>query len=369
MLEWGQEVLEQAIEGLVDGGGRAKLNLLVELASTVGAQVYELTDAAGVDLLGLVERIVAVTASARAIDPENYYPVDVIAWVTERVIDRQVLSEQERAGLLASSLASIDSIEPQDLSPKQRARYDSRLIQFGRLQKDPALEESHLQALRANHDPAAFYLLARKMADPTGEGWNEAGVHEALELLREAPSAVRGDWRCTGLLLDLFWWEKTGRRFLRGERETVAFSRGDWQDCLDIGQVIVDVSAYDAYRLRFLRGLAHFHLGAFRASELEFEELDRITVGMSRRVIATYLASNEHGEPLEFDGQVRNVTPDNRRGRVWIDSLGVELPFVPYRFGAEPPLRGESLSRLRIAFNMRGATADPARVSGQRRQP
>jgi hypothetical protein len=197
-----------------------------------------------------------------------------------------------------------------------------------------------------------------------GDKWNERGAIKALDLLLKAPEPVRRDWRCARLILDLFWLTRAGKRLLQGERETVAFSPNDWEESLRICDLIEEASVFDTYRIDFLRGLALFHLGRYRASMTEFEELDRSAVDYSNRVIGTYLASNADGSPAKFTGQVRSVMPDGRRGKVWVDELRIELPFFPYRFGRFDTLnRGDPLPEFYIAFNMRGPYADPIQRS------
>ncbi|NKY08906.1 hypothetical protein [Cellulomonas hominis] len=365
MLGHAQEILEDALER-ADPRGRGRLNLLVELASALGAQAYERTESGETDgLEQLVERILDSVLAARAADPENYYPVDVLAWVSDRMLSTAQMEADLRTDLLASALSSFDSINPEDLSPKQRAHYHNRLAMFARHLDDPEMERENLDRLRERSDPAAYYLLARTMLGGPRTAWSREAGAEVLDLLRTAPAAVRSDWRCGGLLLDVFWWTKTGNSFMRGERQAVAFSEDDWNECLEIAALVASPAQYDRIRLDFLRGLAWFHLGSFNAADAVFAELDSRTAGLTRRVIATFLASDENGKPRVFDGLVRSVYPDGRRGRVWVDDLRVELTFIPYRFSGDPIRRGDVLSGFHIAFNLRGYYADPVRTSRQ----
>lgn len=361
-----QSILEDTLSSETELG-RSRLNLLVELASCLGARAYELSEADSPhELEVLVDRIVETTLDARSLDAENYYPVDVVAWVCERMLSKHAMTDERRVDLLASALASFETIERRDLTPRQRAKFDSRLARFGQLMNDPDMERANLERLQQNEDPAAYYLLAHARLGADHSDWDRETARAVLTMLRDAPDRVRSDWRCTGLLLDVFWWTKTGRRFMRGERQAVAFTSADWTECLDLTNRVLAAATYDQYRLDFLRGLAWFHLGSYKAAKQVFEVLDETTAVLSRRVIATYVASDEHGRNRVFDGQVRFVTPDGRRGRVWVDELGIELPFIPYRFTNETLRTGEPLSGFHIAFNLRGAYADPARTSGSR---
>ena len=352
-----QHLLEETIED-AQLSGMAKRNLLVELGSTVGTQVYEQVPAADSGhLSALMKDVTRSVLAARQIDPENYYPVDVVAWTTSKALENADLEGSVRVDLLANAAASLDSVDSEGLSPSQRALYDLRQSDMARLLNNPVVEQRHLESLKSNNDPAAFYFLARLDADKGQEG-KQAAVRNLLN----APPEVREDWRCSRLLLDLFWELKTGKKFLRGEREALAFSTQDWSDCVEVVQSISSATSFDQYRLEFLHGLALFHLGQYRKSEAVFQDLDRRTVELSSRVVATYLASTESGEPQLHGGRVTWTSPDGRRGKVWLDTLSIEVAFIPRRFTVfEPPQRGETLPDFHIAFNMRGALADPVR--------
>lgn len=372
LLRDAQAVLEDV---LAEPGvaGRGRLTLLVELASTLGSQVYELSAAPGDKDTALVteltDKVVHATLEARQIDPGNYYPVDVVAWVTARAVRQEAVSPQQHASLLAAALASLDSVNQDDLSPKQQARYNGRYAEIAELLNDPKLAGEHLERLADNEDPAAHYLLAMRQAQLRGGTWDSDGAAQALAALTAAPPAVHEDWRCARLLLDLFWLVRTGTRFMRGERQAVAFADPEWQEALDVVDLSAGAGGFDAYRAEFLRGLALFHLGRISASLSVFQELDRTTVSVSTRVVGTHVASNPDGTPRKYTGQVRSTTPDSRRGRAWIDQISQELPFTPYRFSNEQLDRGDLLPEFHIAFNLRGPYLDPVRAARLRAAP
>jgi hypothetical protein len=301
------------------------------------------------------------------VEPENVYPVDVVAWTTRRAVESGLLTEDVKIDLLANAQASLDSIDPSTLSPDQRATYDQRHLELSRMLNDPALEAKHLASLTGNDHPAAYYFLARAAARHGTDG-----VQVAVETLLHASDHVRSDWRCSRLLLDLFWKLKTGMQFLRGERQTPAFTEADWLECLDIADAIPDAGDFDRYRLDFLRGLSLFHLGRYRASDEVFRRLDQESQDLSTRILSTYLASSPDGQAQVFTGRVAWATADGRRGRAWVDQLRIEVPFIPQRFSvSEFRRKGDVLPSFHIAFNMRGPLADPIRAThrAERRSP
>jgi len=363
LLGAARTVLEAALEEV--RSPQLRLSLLTELASTLGSTLFERADDAD-DLDGslaaLAGDVVSLSNQARELDPENFYPVDVIAWVCMRVSRTGSVEPDDQVGLIADTLAAFASIDPQALSPSQRAQYDSRLVQVAGLLNDSSMAEDHLRELRSNGDPAAYYLLALHEAGLLLGTPTDSSAERGLRLLSEAPEAVRHDWRCARLALDLFWIARSGTRFLRGERESLHFDDATWQEALQLLDSI-QLAPADQHRAAFMRGLALFHLGQYRLALDIFRELDRSATTLSRRVIATYLLSDANGTALRLTGQVRSVTPDFRRGRVWVDDLGIELPFIPYRFAREGLERGDLLPDFYVAFNFRGPYADPVRTA------
>lgn len=368
LLRQSEGLLQRTLES-ADTSGRSRLNLYVELASTYGAQVYELTemggDASAAEIVDLMANVLSAIMQARAIDAENVYPVDVIAWSTTNAVAAETLSDAERIALLADAKASLDSLEFADLLPKQQAKHAARQADIARLLKDPDLERTYLEMLSRNDDPAAYYLVAVRAMDSGPEG-----VDLALQSLLRAPLHVREDWKCARLILDLWWQSKTGARLLRNERAELPLSTDDWEECIELVDSLTGAAVFDGFRISFVRGLALFHLGSVQAALGEFRDLGERARDVTRRVIAAYLASDPDGTPREFTGRVAYAYQDGRRGKVWVDQLSAEIDFVPLRFSPEN-YRGknEVVPPFHIAFNYRGPIADPIRYSPRPRPP
>lgn len=352
-----QRTLEEA-----DSSPRARLNLYVELAASLGSQVYELgaEDAHSKEAIApIVERLIDAVMRARAADPENIYPVDVLAWAAKDAVASGGVAAAARVGLLADAKASLDSIDPEELAPGQLAKYRARQVEISGLLGEKELEISYLQDLMSMEDPAAYYLLAVRAL---GSRNDPESVKVALQVLLTAPVSIRDDWKCARLILDLYWRDRTGERLLRGERNTVAFTDSDWWDCLALLDTLRGTAAFDEYRISFLRGLALFHVGSIAASQSEFRELGSLGLDVSRRVHLAYLASDSDGHPRKFTGRVAWAAADGRKGRVWVDQLKTEVDFVPLRFSPDAyRSKGEPVPTFHIGFNYLGPIADPIR--------
>ena len=357
------DLLQRTLAELNNISRTTRLNLYVELASSLGSQIYELVSRdnnSPVDQIEpILSRLLDTIMHARATDPENIYPVDVLAWVTKDTISSGSLTQQERIGLLADTKASLDSIDPDDLSPGQRSQYNIRQAEIARLLGDKDLENSFLQKLMSINDPAAYYLLSKRALENSQD---PERVKVALDVLREAPIAIRNDWKCAHLILDLYWLNKTGKYPLRGERNTVAFTQADWLECLDLLASLHGAAEFDQYRISFLRGLALFHVRSMDACQAVFKELGSLGIDISRRVYLTYLASDPDGNPSKFTGRVTWASADGRRGKVWVEQLRADINFVPLHFSSEAyRTKGEVLPDFYIGFNYRGPIADQIR--------
>ena len=358
-----EELLQRTLQEGGSIGRHTRLNLYVELASSLGSQIYELVSGENPSPPDLIEpllrRLLDTVMRARATDPENIYPVDVLAWVAKAAVRSGLLATQDRIELLANARASLDSIDPVDLSPDHRAKYNDRQADIARLLGDNDRENSFLDELKSIDDPAAYYLLAKRALDNNN---NPTTVKLTLNTLLEAPTRIRDDWKCARLILDLYWQDRTGAFPLRGERNTVAFTQADWLECLDLLASLHGAAEFDQYRISFLRGLALFHVRNMDACQSVFKELGSLGIDISRRVHLTYLASDRDGNPSKFTGRVTWASADGRRGKVWVEQLRTDINFVPLHFSSEAyRTKGEVLPDFYIGFNYRGPIADQIR--------
>lgn len=356
--------LETALE--LQPTPQTRLNLLVELASNLGSQLYEATsDPSTVSSLvvDLTARVLALVRQAREVDPTNYYPVDVVGWVSRRALEHGELGDTDRVRILADAAAAFSSVDREQLTPRQMARFDSRSAEVAELLDDPAAAEDHLANLAASDDPAAYYLLALRRSGLREPDLDLERITDAFEYLRGAPHEVRHDWKCARLTLDLFWLSVTGRHFLSGRGQPLSLATGDWEQALQLAGELAPHASFDRYRFDLLRALALFHLGRYQQADESFHELDRATSGLAQRIQTSFVEADEEGAPAVFTGQVQRVRSDQSRGTVWVDQLGVELPFLPNRFTQEMLTRGEPLPEFVIEFNYRGPYAFPARAA------
>lgn len=364
-LEYNRELLDEVLANPATRG-LLRLSLSVELASTLGAIIYEYAHADGSERIeGLGSRlddVLQAVLDARAVDPGNVYPVDVLAWSTRVAIESGALSPAERVDRLANAVATLDSLDRSSLTEKQRASLDSRGVELNRLLKNDDAVWEYLGKLELNTSPAATYFLARFDAN---EG--PAGEARALGRLRAAPADTRSDWRCAQLLIDLTWKEITGTRLLLGERVPLHLSPSSLRQVAQLALDLDDADLPDGYRFLFVRAIAEFVAGHHVEAGGLFRQVSDLTRQLSKRIYTSYLLADESGVPTTFTGRVE--TSNAKSGQVWVNELGTRVKFEPRLFSqAGEFATHQQLPPFYIGFKLsRGPVAEPRSIFRERR--
>lgn len=357
LLEYNQDLLEEVLDD-ENTKGLIRLSLSVELASTLGSIVYEFanteTNLASSNLSSKLDSVLDAVLNARAVDPENAYPVDVLAWATREGVSSNLLSPGKRVDHLANAIAVLDSLDRSSLSEKQLANMDNRGRDLNLLLKNDDAVWEHLGNLELNSSPAATYFLARADAS---EG--PAGEAKALQRLRSVPSATREDWRCARLLIDLTWKEITQHRLLSGEREPLYLSPASIDRIFQLGFELRTAKLPDSHRLLFVRAMASFVSGDYAEARRLFREVADSTRQLSKRIRTSYLLADESNNPISFTGRVQTLGP--RWGTAWVEQLGAKVDFEQRLFSTTGDLSPhQQLPPFYVGFKLsRGPIAEP----------
>lgn len=357
VLEFNRDLLDEVLADQATRG-LMRLSLSVELASTLGAIIHEYSEAGQVmSLNGLGSRlddVLKAVFAARAVDPGNLHPVDVLAWSTRDAINAGVFSPSERVDRLASAIATIQSVDTNSLSESQRAALDSRAAMLNKLLGNDDEAWAYLHSLELNTSPAALYFLAQFEAQS-----GAAGEAHALNRLRNADHSVRTDWRCAQLLIDLTWKEITGERLLAGARAPLHFDERAMREVSRLASALADSELPDGYRLQFIRAMAAFDAGHFEFATKLFREVSDTSRQLAKRVYTSYVLADKADEPITFTGRVESA--DTRYGWVWVDQLSTRVRFEPRIFSAGGVFaQGQQLPPFYIGFKLSsGAVAEP----------
>lgn len=356
-LEYNRELLDEVLAD-PETRGLIRLSLSVELASTLGAIIHEYAnkDQGGeVPVLrARLDDVLAAVRDARAVDPGNVYPVDVLAWATRDAVKSGALTPAERIDSLANAVATLESLDRDSLTPEQVANLDRRGAELsGLLKKDHAVWK-YLQRLELNESPAATYFLAQFDAKdgPDGEA-------RALARLRQVPTQTKADWRCAQLLIDLTWKELTGSRLLLGDRVPLHLSNTALLKIAELASTLEHADMPDGYRFLFVRAIAEFARGNYSEAQRLFREVGDLTQQLARRIYTVYLLADESSTPMTYTGRVD--TSGTRFGYVWVNELGTRIRFEPRRFNVNGVFaHNQQLPPFYIGFKLsRGPVAEP----------
>lgn len=350
--------------------------LLVELSAVIGTKILEMVyrKESFDTILPLYQEARRKLLEARAHDPQNYYQVDVHAWIAIALLDydkkEHKLDAETRAEIEADILHTFEMGEGEDYGPKQWEMFNSKLEILGYLLNRKDISDTAFEALKAKGSAAGFYLRAARMASardlPRRGDVDLAQLEacqEALSYLEENLQYIRHDGRCLYLLLRLWWIVQTGTPMFSSVRQAVPFAENRWQTLLTYISMLAELGEeFVKPSIKYLRGLANFQLSNYDTAIDIFRELEREREVQSvRRLALSYVLSTPQGRPQIFSGIVSKVTQDGKKGWVHIPHIGREIPFNPREFNKPDIREREALNNFRIGFNYIGPIADPAR--------
>jgi len=368
LLDQAEEILGNALEIVESQGGRSDLqsSIRVELASTLGAKIKHALDTKHPqEAIRLFQEAHDQLFKARALNPDSYHPIDVLAWTTEDILNSEVIDPSTRAEAKADILATFVTAEIEDFSADQQERFQKRRFAIGKLLGIEDLPEEAFQALLNQGSKAGYCLKARHIVGkwPTDAVLSDVQrkrCRDGASYLEENRGTIECDGRCLNLLLHLWWMAKAGRRIFHGERQTVPFSQVDWQYCSEvISKLIAAGERYTTPRIKYLDALAAFHLDEIERAFDIFREIEQDSghVGGSRRILRSYLVSTPDGQPKVFTGEVK--WNNGKKGEVYVSELRRNFRFITADFNRPDIQSGESLGRFHLAFNFIGPIADP----------
>jgi hypothetical protein len=344
--------------------------VLVELASVQGARlISELRSSSGAAPAAIaLDKLRSYLRDALALDPENYYPYDVLSWATTALLKSSICDPELRLSAQAEILHYLAIAESMNFTPDARQRLDQRRMEVGQLIKDDSMVQSAFDSLLQSGSALGYYLKAVNLA---GDFVSEEKLTErerlrcesAVDFLQDNYSAIAVDAKCLYLLFRLWWRSQTGKKLFAGERQTLAFSREKWKHLESLLILLLSCSEFHLNpTLKYLKGITEFHLGGYESSFQLFSELERDSESMRglRRIVRSYLSSREDGGPRVYNGTVNWVDVYKNRGEVFVEELRRSVTFLPLDFGRPNIKQYDALPPFHLAFNFIGIVVDPA---------
>lgn len=373
LLDRAEQVLRDALQQLVHEWGvrQTRSKILVELASLLGTRVLHMLRKSEPvrEILQVYNDAKKTLLEARAADPDNYYQIDVWAWIVialfESDIKNSILDAPSRAEIEADILHAFEMGENEDYGPQQQELFYAKQETIGYVLNKQEMSDDAFAALQSRGSAAGYYLRALRIAGDLRRrselnSTETENCQRATEYLTEHYQYIENDGRCLYLLLRLWWMTSTGRAMFSTFREAVPFDHDQWQQCLKYVEKLMSLGeAYSKPAVKYLKGLAAYHLGLYETAKQVFGELNR-EVQNQKRLNLSYVYSTPQGEPKPFDGIVKKIYKGSHKGVVDVLKLRQDIPFYPDDFKADLQER-ESLNNFYIGFNFIGPLAYPRR--------
>jgi hypothetical protein len=366
-----QPILNQALELMIDDRKNRRLQtfLLVELAAALASNAKHKRNSQkeAVELFNSARKAIH---DARLLDSSNYHAIDILAWATLDVLGLSLLDEQTKAESLADVLHAFQVTDSADLDPRQQEIFQQRRLQYAQLLDLEEMGADAFGKLKESGSCAGYFLRALSISGLSRESKDSMNLSDprlcsAFEYLQQQKSEISSDVRCLDLMLDLWWMINTKTRLFAGERTPLRLNQAQWQELLLL--VGLQEATKESQRpvvLGFLKGLALFHLGDIGKSLEVFRNLQRDSelVRGRRRIVRSYLASTQTGEPRKFHGTVSRMFAEGSRGEVYVEELMQRIIFISREFGTD--LRtNATMGEFHVAFNFLGPIADPTGYS------
>jgi len=332
-----------ALEILDDLEDRGPLRSSVrgELAATLATKARALiSEATQGDYQPLYRQIREELRLLYSQEPANYYPLDILAWSMRDYLQRGNAPISERVEIQADLLGAFETATISLFDSGQRERFNTRRMQLGDVLNIRELSDDAFADLEAAGSKAGYLVRAYTLAGelPQTETIGPEPLRRcdaALNYLEQNWAKIKSDSRCLRLKLQLWWLVHTRRTLLSGDRQTLPFSDQQWAECLRILSSLLATPEYaEDPMIQFLYAIGLFHQRDFERAQAVFRHID-VVAGHAlgrRRVIRSYVASDQHGNSLEYHGTVATLSRDGRRGEVYVEEIRRRVHFLPRDF-------------------------------------
>lgn len=372
LLEEARDAVQAALDGIDDGSifaaRRTRKNLQGERASLYGFLAYDRASraASSAEIWSSYEAArVAIREAVSVTD--NYYPLDVGLWTPADMLKKANLTDEQRAEIRADIYATLDQVDPDMLSPKQREKYYARRMMVGNVLQSSRLTEAAYASLERNGSTAGYFLRAREFAPKLGRDTIQvddprdlSGASKAADFLRSRFARIEQDGRCLSLLLECSWIVAMRQRPLRGQRQPLPADRGVQREILAVVRALNHASGNAARPVtRYLEAVLAWVTGDEQDAIQMFRELGQETEYEDPgRVVRRHRITDEEGRVRGFAGRVERQRSEGH-WVVRVDGLKQTIDLLSRDFRHEEIAYGRSLKRFAVAFNFIGPIADP----------
>jgi hypothetical protein len=246
------------------------------------------------------------------------------------------------------------------LDEESEIKFEQRRFQLNsELQLDAGAAELALKRIEDLSPSTAAVVRARailggRLVDSTPL----ETVDAALTRLDAQWDAVQHDRIGLSLYIRLWWRRHTGRDFFASDRLCVRLAEPQWRRLEELMTLRLDVPGdQESPTALFHRAWARLQLGKVSMALRDLDALNRLGVGIGRRVRSLVVLSNQDGTPQKHQGEVRRVARANR-AYAFLPALALEVAFNPMEFHLAAVQRYQPVGPLHVVLNYRGVYAE-----------
>lgn len=332
-----------------------------ELASSYGQQATHTSDE-NLSII-LLNKAHKECYYAHNLDPQNFAPIDVVAWTTRDLLLSFKLNDEERASLQVDVMHAFDLADSEGFQGEALNRLNKRKEEIFNIFGDYTLSDQAFDRLLESDSCIGIYARAQRMVPfiYTEEVFSAIQREEskkAFNYLKQYKNIIKKDSKCLLLQLRVWWTWKTGKKMATGERSVIPLSEENWQQALDqIAQLLSTEELENNLKFKYFEALCYFHLDQYHKSLQLYKLLDYESQSYVSRIIKHHVWADSHGEPHKANGIIAWLNAKGT-GEIHVSAIQARIRFLERDTGRVGLKVGDSLDNFRIAFSFRGPIAD-----------
>lgn len=364
-LKNSEKTLRDEIEAIEErrktNENQVKGYLMVELVSNLGAQIkvicrqkLENTNKLVFEIIDEICKIVKRMIHSQI---KILYAADVLVWASAEIVKLKI-SEEQKSDVYCEVIFILELIEFADLGVVNTEELNMLYLKVNETFGEISRAEDYFHKLVEQGSAKGIYLHAKNNLASVNLNNNLSDeslirCREIIEFLSTHKKIVFDDVRCLYMLLKLLWITNSGTPMFYKEKIALPFSKELWTQIVFITERISNLSdkEVNAYLL-YIQSVAYFHIDKIEESIQIFKKIrDDFFVG-KRRIILSYVASENDGSPKKYTGKLRNLTDD--KAVIYVNELRKEVPYYNRNFVSQTPDIDTNYSDFNIGFNFLG---------------
>lgn len=360
-----QDILLETISELRDDDYKKvqKGNLYIELAANLGAQlkICLKNNQDYKNIKSLYNQLDNSLTNAKRCAPNSFYPIDIWAWTSEDLLTSQISDDFK--GDVAAKILSVFDIAPFD-NPEivDTKRYNEKRQGIAKALGNKEMENESFKKLINMGSASGIYLNAHSMLKgidlnkPVNK--KSKNHHADQHMLERAIDYMESfnltwqDHKCLYLLLKLYWLLWIGKPIFYEEKQILPLKDDNWKKIFEITDSILDTMTAPTAWVTYIKGISLFHLKRYKDCFALFDELRNSYEGGKRRIIISYVASNEDNTAKTFRGSFLRISKG--KAIFSINDLRRDIPYFNRDFITSNPPINRVYEKIELGFNYLG---------------